>query len=286
MSSGPTAVVRIKAAYRDMGAKDKEIANYVLSNLQEVSRSSISDLSSHLDMADSTIFQFTKRLGYEGFRDFKIALLTEENDPQEKVSGKILEGDSEETIIHKVFQANIHALEEADASADPHQYHTALAIITSSDSTTFFGLGQSNAVALDAYQKFLRTGIRCNYCTDFHMQLMNAALLSENDCAVVISHTGRSREVIELAETIHEHKAKMILVTAYSMSPFARMADAILITPAAEDQHRTEAHATRISELAVLDALFVLVQRSDEKDSEKNWNRIREIMDKTKERVS
>ena len=69
MSSGPTAVVRIKAAYRDMGAKDKEIANYVLSNLQEVSRSSISDLSSHLDMADSTIFQFTKRLGYEGFRD-------------------------------------------------------------------------------------------------------------------------------------------------------------------------------------------------------------------------
>ena len=87
MSSGPTAVVRIKAAYRDMGAKDKEIANYVLSNLQEVSRSSISDLSSHLDMADSTIFQFTKRLGYEGFRDFKIALLTEENDPQEKVSG-------------------------------------------------------------------------------------------------------------------------------------------------------------------------------------------------------
>ncbi len=78
------------------------------------------------------------------------------------------------------------------------------------------------------------------------MQLMNAALLSENDCAVVISHTGRSREVIELAETIHEHKAKMILVTAYSMSPLARMADAILITPAAEDQHRTEAHATSL----------------------------------------
>ena len=81
--------MRIKSSYRDMSPKEKQIADYILKNIKLVSRSTISDISRNLGIADSTFYQFTKKLGYEGFKDFKINLLTEEFDPEISIHEKI-----------------------------------------------------------------------------------------------------------------------------------------------------------------------------------------------------
>ena len=65
-----------------MNPKEKQIADYILANIKLVSRSSISDLAHNLGVADSTVYQFTKKLGYDGFKDFKVNLLTEEFDSE------------------------------------------------------------------------------------------------------------------------------------------------------------------------------------------------------------
>lgn len=60
--------------------KEQAIADYILENPSKVSHSPISNLASELGIADSTFFQFTKKLGYNGFKDFKMAMLIQEND--------------------------------------------------------------------------------------------------------------------------------------------------------------------------------------------------------------
>ena len=72
--------LQIKTLYKDLSLKEQAIADYILENPSKVSHSSISDLSNELGIADSTFFQFTKKLGYNGFKDFKMAMLMQEND--------------------------------------------------------------------------------------------------------------------------------------------------------------------------------------------------------------
>lgn len=96
-----TVKMRIKSTYRDMNPKEKQIADYILANIKLVSRSSISDLAHNLGVADSTVYQFTKKLGYDGFKDFKVNLLTEEFDSEISIHEKISEQDSPDAMLQK-----------------------------------------------------------------------------------------------------------------------------------------------------------------------------------------
>lgn len=106
-----TVKMRIKTMYRDMNPKEKQIADYILENLKLVSRGTINDISSTLRIADSTVYQFTKKLGYDGFKDFKVHLLTEEFDSEISIHEKISKDDSADMMIAKVFDSSIKALE-------------------------------------------------------------------------------------------------------------------------------------------------------------------------------
>ena len=143
-----TVKMRIKSTYRDMNPKEKQIADYILANIKLVSRSSISDLAHNLGVADSTVYQFTKKLGYDGFKDFKVNLLTEEFDSEISIHEKISEQDSPDAMLQKVFDSSIKALEDTRHIAQGGQFQKAAALMSSADRVWFFGIGGSNAVAL------------------------------------------------------------------------------------------------------------------------------------------
>ena len=188
-----SVLLNIKNSYRDLSKKDKKIADFIIRDPKSVSRLAINEFSSKLHMADSTIYQFTKKLGYNGYRDFKIALLTENFDPEISIHENITHNDSEFIIAKKVFSSDIRAIEETSLLINENVYKETVDLLMSSNSVTFFGFGGSNAVALDSYHKFLRSPIRVNYSSDSHIQLMNASLLGPSDCAFIISHTGQSK---------------------------------------------------------------------------------------------
>ena len=86
-----------------------------------------------------------------------------------------------------------------------------------------FGVGGSEIVAADAYHKFLRSPISVVHSADYHIQLMEAALLTPEDCALLISHTGKSKETIELAQVAKDCGAKVIVITSHAASPLAKL---------------------------------------------------------------
>lgn len=65
--------LKIKSLYNGLSTKEQNIADYILENPISVAQNSISDLSAELNVAVSTLFQFAKKLGYSGFREFKMA---------------------------------------------------------------------------------------------------------------------------------------------------------------------------------------------------------------------
>ena len=66
--------LKIEAVYRDLTAKDKRIADYIVKYPEQVMTLSIRELAQVLEVAESTIFRFVQRLGYEGYKQFKLEL--------------------------------------------------------------------------------------------------------------------------------------------------------------------------------------------------------------------
>lgn len=275
--------LKIKSIYRDLSVKEKSIADYILKNTKQVSRSTINELANELGIADSTFFQFTRKLGYSGFKDFKIALLTEEFDAEISIHENISKADDEITMAKKVFDSTIQSLEDTKKLIDADSFKKAAHLLLSAKKTCFFGLGGSNVVAQDTYHKFLRSPIQCSWTSDYHMQLMQASMLTNEDCALLISHTGITKEAIELAQCVKESGAKLIVLTSYPLSTLAKIADVVLISTAEETSYRSEALSSRIAQLAIIDALFVIVMFHDEKRSNKALKKMRHAIAKTKD---
>lgn len=278
--------LKIKSIYRDLSKKEAAIADFILKDPKNVSRMTISEIASALGFADSTVFQFTRKLGYKGFRDFRNDLLTEEFDPEISIHENIKQGDNHLSMAQKVFDSSIQSLQNTCSLLNNENLEKAAKIIASSNRLSFFGVGGSNVVAYDAYHKFMRSPIPCQHGIDFHIQLMQASLLSENDCALITTHTGLTKETLQIAETAKANHAKIIAITSYPLSPLAKIADVVFISVAEETGYRSESLSSRIAQLAIIDSLFTIVMFQDEKAAKKTLHRIRSAINETKEEES
>ena len=63
----------------------------------------------------------------------------------------------------------------------------------------FFGMGASGSVARDAQHKFFRFNVPVVAYEDGLMLRMHASAMKTGELAVVISHTGRTRAMVEAA---------------------------------------------------------------------------------------
>lgn len=273
----------IKSIYRDLNNKEKLVADYILHNPKKASRATISEIATEIKVADSTVFQFTRKLGYKGFKDFKIDLLTEEFDTRISIHESISKTDTFSDIARKVFVSSRKTLDNTRKLLTDEQLKKANDILISSKSITFFGVGESGIVAEDAYHRFLRTPLDCKYSSDYHRQLILASLLSKDDCAVIISHTGLSHETIEISKIAKENKAKIIVITSYPLSTLAKMGDIVFISSAEETSYRSESMSSRLSHLAFIDVLYVLLMVNDENKSSKSLKKVRKVIFQTKE---
>lgn len=261
--------MRIKSLTSTFSEKEKMIAEFILNEPEKVIRGTINQVATEMDLADSTVFRFCKRLGYNGFQDLKIALASEQNTVLNDIHEKIEKEDDEKTVLDKIFQSNIQTLSDTLEVIDEEQFSLAIEKIITSKKIEFFGFGGSNVVAMDAYHKFIRAGLPVNYQVDSHLQLMASSQLKKEDIAILISHTGHTREIIELLEVLKENDVYTIGITGFADSPLSREVDLKLNTLSEETDFRSEALASRIAQLSILDALYVsLMIRLGDKGTE------------------
>jgi RpiR family carbohydrate utilization transcriptional regulator len=123
----------------------------------------------------------------------------------------------------------------------------------------FYGVGNSGIVAQDAQHKFFRLGVTAAAVSDGHVQVMSATMLKPGDCAVIISNSGRSRDLLDVAEIARKKGATVIVITA-SGSPLAREAQhganhILLAADHPEDSDRYSPMVSRLLHLLIVDIL-------------------------------
>lgn len=123
-------------------------------------------------------------------------------------------------------------------------------------------MGTSAVAAQDAHYKFLRLGLASHFQGDPHLQAMATAALGPGDVALAISQSGATRDTLECAEGAKESGAFLVALTSAGRSPLARLADRVLLTATTETPFTSGALTSIVSQMLVVDFLFVAVALS------------------------
>lgn len=247
----------IKEKKIHLRASEEKVANYILTHWQEVLHLPITEFAERVGVSEATIVRMCKKMGFRGFQELKITLAMEKIQPIKTVHQAVQEGDDLETILKKVFSANIRAMEATLNVLSIKELERAISAILSARQLQIYGVGGSGPVALDAQHKFMKTGIPTVAYIDSHMQAMSASILEPNDVVIGISASGSSKDIIDALTLAKKRGATTIGITHYAKTPMDKVLDIKLSVSSEETFYRTESTSARIAQLSIIDALYI-----------------------------
>lgn len=254
-----SAIYTIQSKYANLSVKEKKIADFILKYPKESVNPSIEELAERIGISESTLVRFARKLGYSGYQRFRIALARETIPSHEQVF-EIGVSDGEDPI-DTVFKNAQETLNETYKRINRAALQQVGKQFCDARNIYLMGLGGSNILALDAYHKLIRTGIKCNYATDFHMQLMLASQSNEKDIALIISHTGSGHDTLAIAEEFRNNNCPIAVLTSNNRSPLAKMTKNVLHVATGTIPLVSESFSARIASLVIIDILYVEVMQ-------------------------
>ncbi|ETS30916.1 transcriptional regulator HexR [Photorhabdus temperata] len=268
---------RVQNSIEYLSKSEKKVAQIILASPQTAIHSSIATLAKMAEVSEPTVNRFCRRLDTKGFPDFKLHLAQSLANGTPYVNRNVEESDTVSAYTNKIFESAMATLDTVKNNLDIAAVNRAVDLLTQARKISFFGLGASAAVAHDAMNKFFRFNIPVIYFDDIVMQRMSCINSAEGDVVVLISHTGRTKSLVEAAQLARENDAAVIAITSHN-SPLAREATLAILLDAPEDTDIYMPMVSRIAQLTVIDVLatgFTLRRGAKFRD---NLKRVKEAL--------
>lgn len=249
-------LTKIDLSATDFSRTEKKLAKYITDSTRDILYMSLAEVAMQSGVSEATVIRFARKLGLKGFQDLKLHLAHEVLSGPEAIQEDVRKDDPPIDIFNKVFTEHRQTLDDTLKTLDTKRINRAVDLLAAAKEIIFVGVGTSSPNTEDAYNKFFRAGFSCSVFTDSHLQVMKASLMDREDVLVVISHSGSTKDPIETVEVAKSVGAKTIAITNYSKSPLTKAVDVVLFTASPEVKYRSEAMASRIAQVAIIDALL------------------------------
>jgi RpiR family carbohydrate utilization transcriptional regulator len=245
---------RIRRRLDELNRSERKVADVILADPGSATSMSIATLAQAASVSEPTVNRFCRSFHAKGYPDFKIKLAQSLAGGTPYVTRAVEPDDSVTDYTGKIFGATIAALDQAHRQVDPSRVERVVDHLIQARQLHFFGLGASGAVAQDAQHKFFRFNMPVSAYVDVLMQRMAAAACHTGDVVVVLSYTGRTRELVDIARLARSNGAVVLGITAPD-SPLAEECTEILAVTTPEDTDYYMPMTSRMIQLALIDVL-------------------------------
>lgn len=250
---------QIRSHYNAFTKAEKKVADYILADPRPVLYMSITDLADACGVGDTSVFRFCRDLKLKGYQDFKMAIaqsVSADEEPSQS-TGAVAGEDSLAERIRKVLNINMGALKESYDLINEPLISEAAHWMIDAERIFFFGVGSSMITAMDGYNKFLRITPNVSFTLDSHLQSMAASLMGNKDLAILISYSGSTKDIVDIARIAKERGAKVICITRFVKSPLTGYSDLTLLCGANEGPYQGGSLSAKIAQLFLLDVLHM-----------------------------
>lgn len=257
---------RVQAELPGFSRTQRLVAEAFLENPASFVSGTLSDIAAATGASEPTIVRFCTRLGFSGYKAFRLQLATELDGAVDTDDGNTRaallrtarDGGrlSMEQIRTLLRLSAVDALEAAFTANKDRTYDEVARTIASARRVLIFGIGGSSAVlAQEAHNRLFRLGIQSNAYSDSYMQRMSAATIARGDVALFISSTGRPRALLDSAELARHYGGHCIGI-APAESPLGRLLDTCInISADGQAVDDFQPSPLRYAQLFVLDAI-------------------------------
>lgn len=275
-------MVQMQAVYDTLKSAERKAADVLLEDIGFVKEATIVEMARRAQCSEATLVRLARKLGYKGYPEMREDIRSAAGG-EAQLYHNINASDTTEELLSKVFSSAIQALADTLQCIDHNSYEQAVAYIANAGKLMFCGVGGSYAVALSGMQKMMRLGFPAIASMDLDTQLVHLSAFGEDDVLIAVSYSGKTKSVLDLVRYAKGKHVKIIAITNYPASPLAKQSDVVLQTAAFTQQLNGEVMSKRITQLCVIESLFVslLVQQEDHYQMELEraaqalqWNKI------------
>ncbi|MBV7418777.1 MurR/RpiR family transcriptional regulator [Comamonas sp. CMM03] len=249
---------RIAASLPSLAPAEQRVGELVLHDPKAFAHLPVRELAERAHVSKPTVVRFCRSMGYDGLADFKLKLAGHANEGVPFIHRSVDPDDKPADVLVKVIDNSVAAFLQYRNAASPIQLEQAgLAILRTwkqGRRLEFYGAGNSGIVAQDGQHKFFRLGITSLSSSDGHIQVLSATMLRPGDCAVIVSNSGRTRDLLDAAEIAKANGATVIAITA-SHSPLASLCDIHLAADHPEGYDVYSPMVSRLLHLLIIDVL-------------------------------
>jgi RpiR family carbohydrate utilization transcriptional regulator len=253
---------RIKASLPSLAPAEQRVGKLVLQDPRAFANLPVTELADRAHVSKPTVVRFCRSVGYDGLSDFKLKLAGSVSEGVPFIHRSVDADDKTSDVAVKVIDNTVAAFLKYRNDASSFALDQAVQALAETHATgrriEFYGVGNSGIVAQDAQHKFFRLGMNTIAYSDGHMQVMSASMLGKGDCVVVISNSGRTRDLMDACDIARKRGATTIVITA-SGSPLAAAGQIHLTADHPESYDRYSPMVSRLLHLLIIDILATTV---------------------------
>lgn len=256
-------------AKKDFTDTEKRLAEYILAHQEEMAEMNISDLAKKAYSSHSAVVRLAKKLGFAGYREFKIALakafqesrhITSQVDP----NFPFRPSDNAAKIAKQVADLCIESIRKTFSGLDNQVLDQVAQLLLSSQRVFLFGTGDSQIRARSFQNKFNKINRYLIVADEYGESEWSAMNVTQADLAIFISYSGESRSYRKFIQYLNRKKIKTVLLTSNRESTLAQFSQLCIEVPAGELENvKVGTFASQISFEYVLDTLFSVMYSKD-----------------------
>jgi DNA-binding MurR/RpiR family transcriptional regulator len=265
MGEADGVLVRLRTRLPQFTGALQRVAEQVLVDPAAAARASIVELAERSGTSPATVTRFCRALGFEGYADLRLGIAGDTGRAARSagwsvdIGREIQPTDPLDRVLQQIMAADTRAMHDTAALLDLGEVQHAADAIASARRVDIYGASGSALVGAEMQFCLHRIGVPAWGWVDVHNGLASSALLGAGDVALGISHSGQTREIIEMIAEAGSHGATTIALTSYPRSALADVAAVVLLTATQATTFRPDALSARHPQLVVLDLLYIAV---------------------------
>lgn len=217
----------------EFSESEKEIAKFILNHGDDVLSMSVKELAKHTYTSPATIVRLCKKIGLEGYNDFKIKYSAElqydlHRSQRIDVNFPFEKDDSYPSICHKLASLSQEVIADTIKLIDFQQLEHIVDLIYQYPAIDIYGSGNSLLAAMSFQHKMMRISRDVNLRVLHGEQIFMSYNTKQDRIGMIISYSGETNEVIQIAQILKEKKTPLIVLTSVGDNRLSHYADYVL----------------------------------------------------------
>lgn len=249
----------------DLTTTEKRIAEYILNHLATIPAINVDELAKKTYTSHSSVIRLAKKMGYEGFRDFRVAIsaIAHSNlyrEEQVDANFPFLPQDSTQEIAKKMADLAVDTVKKTYAQLDHDILAASADLLAKAERIFLFAQGDSQIRGRSFQNKLVKINKFLIVADEYSDEDWNAVNLTQKDCALFITYRARVPQYERILKHFLNENVPSVLLTGNARSNLIPLAhQAIVFTQAEMDFIKVSTFSSQVAFEYVLDTLFSLI---------------------------